>query len=72
MIVKTPGVCGGSARIDGTRITVWLIMGLLLNESSDLDVEWMYPELKHEDITDAKNYWYDNKEEIEKELKENA
>jgi len=30
-IVKTPGVCGGHARIQGTRICVHDVVGLLQN-----------------------------------------
>ncbi len=66
-ITKTPGVCGGSACIRGTRITVWGLfewrkLGLAdaeilqrvqgLNDA-DLDAAWQYAATHTEEIEDA-------------------
>lgn len=35
LVEKTPGVCGGRARIRGTNIPVWLVIGLIAEGWSD-------------------------------------
>jgi uncharacterized protein (DUF433 family) len=63
-ITKTPGVCGGSACIDGTRIAVWLLVeaqqigiseSQLLQDYShitaaDLVNAWIYADVYPEEI----------------------
>jgi len=67
-IIKTPGVVGGSARIDGKRLPVYHIIEALVHDG-------MPPEeyITHQDITLAQvhaalAYYYDNKAEIEAEI----
>jgi uncharacterized protein (DUF433 family) len=66
-IQKTPGVCGGDARIRNTRIPVWTLVSfrqqgadsseLLRNYPSltqaDLDAAWAYYDAHHEEIDQA-------------------
>jgi len=47
-IEKTPGICGGDARVRNTRIAVWLLVGYRKDGVS----EWYYAE-HHEEIEAA-------------------
>jgi uncharacterized protein (DUF433 family) len=70
-IEKTPGVCGGDARIGSTRIPVWLLIRqwqLGITEERQLSG---YPSLRKEDLNNAWNYYRANKEEIEQQIREN-
>ena len=70
-IEKTPGICGGEARITRTRIPVWL---LVQQRNLGLSVEEIlegYPTLREEDLNNAWNYYRAHKEEIEAQIFEN-
>jgi uncharacterized protein (DUF433 family) len=70
LLVRTPGVCGGDLRIDGTRITVkqiavWFKQGYTAEEIA----------VDHERLTLAQvyaalAYYHANREEVEAELAE--
>ena len=70
-IEKTPGVCGGDARIAGTRIPVWGLVNarrLGINEAQLLDD---YPHLSAGDLVNA---WADADaypDEIEEAIRRN-
>ena len=69
-IVKTPGICGGRARIDGTRIGIEVIVGLYQSGASVDEIVSGYPD---SDLTPAKVhaalvYYYDHREEIDRLL----
>jgi uncharacterized protein (DUF433 family) len=67
-VEKTPGVCGGEARVRTTRIPVWL---LVLNRKcgrSDADVLASYPSLTQADLDAAWDYYRDNPVEIEQAI----
>jgi len=70
MIVKTPDVCNGAARIDGTCMPVWFIASYIngdeailtnfpyLNQAQ-LDAAWEYYDThKQEIVSDIKAYSY--------------
>jgi uncharacterized protein (DUF433 family) len=66
-IVKTPGICGGRARIDGTRIGVEIIAGLYRSGATVEEIAGGYGD---SGITPAKvhaalAYYYDNQPEID-------
>jgi uncharacterized protein (DUF433 family) len=44
-IVQTPGVCGGRARIDGTRIAVWVLESLRRQGADTREIADLYPRL---------------------------
>jgi uncharacterized protein (DUF433 family) len=72
-IESTPGVCGGSARISGTRIPVWA----LVEAHRDLGVSEAqllldYPELRAVNLVDAWEYARDHRDEIAAEIRRNA
>ena len=68
LLVRTPDVCGGRLRIDGTRLTVnqivtWYIKGLSAEEIADL-----YPHLTPAQVYTALAYYHANRTEIEEDL----
>lgn len=69
-ITKTPGVCGGRARIEGHRIRVMDIV--LLHERLGLNADEIishYPTLTLSDVHAALAYYFDHLEEIQKEIR---
>jgi uncharacterized protein (DUF433 family) len=67
-IVKTPGVRGGKARIEGTRLCV---LDVVYEHRSGLTPEQIhvqYPDLNLAQIHAALSYYYANTEEIEAEI----
>ena len=70
-ITKTPGVCGGRACIDGTRIAVWLIREWSDRGSPIPEILQNYPHLKREDVEAPLDYARDNKDEIDADREEN-
>lgn len=69
-IWQKAGICGGVAVIKGTRIPVSTIAEL---EKSGLLVDEIvasYPHLNHAQVYDALSYYYENKKEIDKEIKQ--
>ncbi len=70
MIVRTPGVCGGRACIDGTRIGVWLLVVLWRQGHTDEKILELYPSLKAEQLQAAWRYSQENAAEISKDVQE--
>jgi uncharacterized protein (DUF433 family) len=70
-IVKTPGVCGGDARVKGTRISVWGLEEWRRLGWSDARILDAYPQLKPEDLTAAWAYAGQHRDEIEAAIREN-
>lgn len=67
-VTKTPGVCGGKACIDGTRIRVNNVVFLHKEGANDEKIREAYPDLTPAQIHAALAYYYDNREEIDAEL----
>jgi uncharacterized protein (DUF433 family) len=70
-IVKTPGVCGGSARLIRTRIPVWILERYRQLGANDQDILRNYPSLQASDLNQAWMYVNSNPDEIEREIQEN-
>lgn len=70
-VARTSGTCGGCARIDGTRIPVWLVVSSVLRGgmSPDEFVE-AYPSVGLEHVYDALSYYYDHRAEIDADLRD--
>jgi uncharacterized protein (DUF433 family) len=69
-VVRTPGTCGGRARIDGTRIAVWLVASSVLrNGMSPEEFVEQYPHLTLAQIHAALSYYYDHRTEVERDLR---
>ena len=70
-IRSTPGVCGGAARIAGTRIPVWgLVQAKRLGASEAELLRW-YPTLRAEDLANTWAYFQAHQEEIEQQIRKN-
>jgi uncharacterized protein (DUF433 family) len=68
LLVRSPDVCGGRLRIDGTRLTVnqlvvWYKQGYTPEEIAD-----QYPLLTLAQVYTALAYYHVNREEIEVDL----
>jgi uncharacterized protein (DUF433 family) len=70
-IEKTPGVCGGSACIAGTRITVWGLVESQRIGYSEADLLTSYPTLSATNLANAWAYAAAFPDEIEAEIAEN-
>lgn len=68
LLVRTPGVCGGRIRIDGTRITVHRIAVLYKQGQNAEEVARTYPHLSLGQIYTALAYYHANRDEVEAEL----
>jgi uncharacterized protein (DUF433 family) len=64
-IVADEGMCGGAARVRGTRIPVWVLEDMRRLGYSDADILSGYPELSADDLVAAWNYVTDHREQIE-------
>ncbi len=65
------GVCGGRSIIEGTRIPVWSIIKWYKLGMSLEKILREFPQLTPAQIHDAFSYYYDNQEEIEKDIADN-
>ncbi|WP_072620830.1 DUF433 domain-containing protein [Spirulina major] len=64
-IQKTPGVCGGHARIRNTRIPVWTIISLQKQGADAQEILTNFPSLTPFDILITQSYYDQNQTEID-------
>jgi uncharacterized protein (DUF433 family) len=69
-IIRTPGVCGGRARVFRTRIPVWLLVGYRKAGWSEAKILDNYPQLSVMDLQHAWTYYDTHREEIDRDLAE--
>jgi uncharacterized protein (DUF433 family) len=65
-IIKTEGICGGEATIEGTRIAVWHIVGYYYKAGMSVEeilAEWEY--LTPAQVFSALAYYSDHRDEID-------
>jgi uncharacterized protein (DUF433 family) len=70
-IEKTPGVCGGAARVAGTRIPVWQLVEARSLGASEAQLLIDYPRLNAANLVDAWAYAEDHPDEIAREIHTN-
>jgi uncharacterized protein (DUF433 family) len=70
-IEKTPGVCGGDARVVRTRIAVWVLEHSRRLGATDADLLQAYPTLRAEDLANVWAYVRSHGDEIEQTLRDN-
>ena len=70
-IKKTPGVCGGAARIDGTRIPIWQLVEERNLGASEFQLLNDYRSLKARDLVEAWDYADEHPDEIAAEIQRN-
>ena len=68
MLARTPEVCGGRVRLDGTRITVHRIATLYRQGQTAEDIAQVYSHLSLSQIYAALAYYHANRNEVEAEL----
>lgn len=69
-ITSTAGVCGGKPCIAGTRIRVWDVAVFAQAGKSPDEILSDYPHLTLGDVHAALAFFYDNREEIERQANE--
>ncbi|NJN21180.1 MAG: DUF433 domain-containing protein [Leptolyngbya sp. RL_3_1] len=70
-IEKTPGICGGDARIANTRIPVWVLVQARNLGSSEAELLANYPSLTAADLTNAWTYAAAYPQEIQQVIQTN-
>lgn len=66
-----PRICGGSARIAGTRIPVWSLEAWRRQGADDEEILKNHPTLQSSDLLNAWNYVHRHSREIDHEIEEN-
>lgn len=67
-IQKTPGVCGGQARIRNTRIPVWTLVSFRQQGADHTELLRNYPSLTQADLEAAWAYYSQHSQEIDQML----
>jgi uncharacterized protein (DUF433 family) len=62
---RVPGVRGGNTIVEGTRIGVHDVVGLIINGSSVDDVVRSFPDLKRSQVYECLAYYEDHRAEID-------
>lgn len=70
-IRRTPGVCGGSARLGNTRMPVWRLEEMRRDGRSDADILRAYPQFGPDDLTASWGYVAAHRAEIDEEIRRN-
>jgi uncharacterized protein (DUF433 family) len=71
-IEKTPGICGGAARVAGTRIPVWQLVEARTMGASEAQLLLDYPRLQALNLVEAWRYAEEHPDEIAAEIHRNA
>jgi uncharacterized protein (DUF433 family) len=69
-IVHDPGICGGSARIAGTRVPIWTLVEAKNAGASDKQLLEFFPRLTAAKLSAAWSYAEKHSDEIAKDLRE--
>jgi uncharacterized protein (DUF433 family) len=67
-LVRTPGVCGGNLRIDGTRMTVNQIVTLHKQGLTPEQIVEQYPHRTPREIYAVLAWYYEHQAEFDEEL----
>lgn len=70
-IVKTPGVCGGRARLIRTRIPVWVLVRARELGSTESEILQDYPALQAADLVAAWSYADEHQLEVQQDIRAN-
>lgn len=70
-IVREEGICGESPVIRGTRVSVASIAEYYLMGFTPEEIQRELPHLTLSQIFDALSYYFDHREEIDKEIERN-
>jgi type III restriction enzyme len=67
-IVKTPGICGGRARLDNTRIPIWTLYAYWKQGADDAELLRHFPTLQPANLAAARAYMQLNRAELDADL----
>ena len=70
LIQKTPGICGGNARIRDTRIPVWTLVSFRQQGALNEELIRNYPGLTQQDLESAWLYYQEHSQEIDEIIAE--
>ncbi len=70
-IVRRAGVCGGEPVIRGTRISVRFLATLIRGGATPEQIILAYPHLGLAQVYDALSYYFDHRQEIDREIEQN-
>ncbi len=70
-IIRTPGVCGGRACIEGTRMPVWSLVYHRFLGFTDWEILFNFPTISPGDLKNAWRYYEANKAEIDEDIRQN-
>ena len=69
VITKTPGVCGGKARLDGHRVRVQdIVTDYEWNGLSPDEICQQYPSITLAHVHAALSYYYEHRDEIQADI----
>ena len=71
-LVRTPDVCGGRLRIDGTRMTVNQIVALYHQGLRAEEIVEQYPQRTLSEIYSVLAWYHANKDQVDKEMADEA
>ncbi|MBW4688134.1 MAG: DUF433 domain-containing protein [Komarekiella atlantica HA4396-MV6] len=71
-IQKTPGVCGGNARIRNTRIPVWTLVSFRQQGAYNEELLRNYPMITPKDLEAAWSYYKEHSQEIDLVIADDA
>ena len=72
-ITSDPAICGGSSIITGTRFTVRSVVVYILHHGdTPEELHAAFPHLSLAAIYDAVAYYYDNREEVDADIRANT
>jgi uncharacterized protein (DUF433 family) len=63
--VRTPGIRGGNARVENTRIGVHDVVGIVFNGATVDDVVRSFPDLSRAQVFECLAYYEDHRGEID-------
>jgi type III restriction enzyme len=72
LITKDKNICGGSARVGGTRVPVWTLVRYQQLGVQDVKIRKDFPSVSMTALHAAFDYYKNNKEEIDVDIKNNS
>jgi uncharacterized protein (DUF433 family) len=70
-ITKTPGICGGRACIEGTRMPVWSLVYHRFLGFTDWEILYNFQTMTPGDLKNAWRYYEAHKAEIDEDIRQN-
>jgi uncharacterized protein (DUF433 family) len=68
VIQRTPGVCGGNARVRNTRIPVWTLVAFRQEGMTEEELLYNYPSLTPKDLEATWVYYQAHQAEIDQAM----